>query len=324
MLGGRTGRDGTAGIFSPCPASDYSFQFSKYVCNSLEKMERKSWHRAARSYLNRTLNPKCFINKINNHSDVAGWEISHIFCISLCGRRRFGGENANCPSACTQAGAVVGTQRSLQRYPKPPSFRGLWVPLGSHTCTFCLIIQDYYIFLAGAWCRGHGDPLWGEVSLCSTRDPMPGAPRDAGLCWGAQHRGDTSRWCRGGFSKQELQERAEGGWILRGECQRCSDAPRNQRGICGVLGWDPTQGHPCAEVLRAVPVTSSPVTGLCPSTLLILTAHPVPHPGRRRSRCGWPGSLSPTGDTTRGRARTKVGVLASCLALRLIALIRAN
>lgn len=42
-------------------------------------MEKKSWHRAARSHLNRTLNPECFINKINNHSYVIGWEISHVF-----------------------------------------------------------------------------------------------------------------------------------------------------------------------------------------------------------------------------------------------------
>lgn len=128
------------------------------------------------------------------------------------------------------------TQRSLRRYPEPPSSRRLWVPLGSHTRTFCLIIRDYYIFPVGAWCRRHSKSCWGEVSLCSTRDPMLAAPRDAGLCRGAQRRGSTSRWCRGGFSKQELQERAEGGWILRGECRRCSDAPRNQRGILGVSG----------------------------------------------------------------------------------------
>lgn len=77
-------------------------------------------------------------------------------------------------------------------------------------------------------------------------------------------------------------------------------------------------------MLQAVSVTISPVTGLCPSTLLILTAHPASHPGRAHSCCAWPGSLSCTRDTTRGRARTKVGVLTSCLALRLIALIRAN
>lgn len=198
MLGGRTVRDGTAGIVSPCPAGDHSFQFSKYVCNSLEKMERKSWHRAARSYLNRTLNPKCFINKINNHLDVVGWEISHIFRFSLCGRRRFGGEKANCPSACTWAEAAVQDAALPAEIPKAPQ---LWVivgALGIPHRTFCLIIQDYYIFPAGAWCRRHSKSCWGEVSLCSTRNPMLGAPRDAELCRGAQHRGSTSRWCRGG------------------------------------------------------------------------------------------------------------------------------
>lgn len=55
-------------------------------------MERKSWHRAAWSYLNRTLNPECFINKINNHSNVVGWEISHIFAFPSVSEGSLGSE----------------------------------------------------------------------------------------------------------------------------------------------------------------------------------------------------------------------------------------
>jgi len=77
----RRAQDGTVGVFFFFPpfGSGSLFQFSKYRCNSLENWKGKVGRQQPQSYLNRTLNPKWFINKINNSSRVLGWEISPVF-----------------------------------------------------------------------------------------------------------------------------------------------------------------------------------------------------------------------------------------------------
>lgn len=124
-------------FFFPSFESSSLFQFSKYVRNSLENWKGKVGREQPPSYLNRTLNPEWFINKINNSSHVLGWEISPVFGFHSVTEGDLGEKNpiaqvllclhphGSGRTGCGHAAAIP---------PTPPQ-------RGSYAGTFCLIFQ---------------------------------------------------------------------------------------------------------------------------------------------------------------------------------------
>lgn len=121
--------------FFPFPLfeSSYLFQFSKYVRNSLENWKGKVGREQPHSYLNRTLNPEWFINKINNGSHVLGWEISPVF--GFCSAAEGGlGEKKTIVQVLLRLHPNGSTGQDAASAPAIPT---LPLPWGSYTGMFC-------------------------------------------------------------------------------------------------------------------------------------------------------------------------------------------